>query len=482
MKRLLSYLLAFCLLFSASAVSESVGGPIIEPEPEITIDRVYKTLNMNGEESLTHGWIVVDVTITNYSLHTISAKDDIAAYMLYDGMYEFSAEPVFAISEFEPLMRLSGSMVFKVPKLVLEAESYKTVAALKIDGKIIPINLDFGEKTSGISVESSFDTPEELLVTFIDCLKNADFENLLDLFAYKEKSQYLDFKMYLPVMKVIQHGSSTVFPAYKAYDALNEFCFIQAYQINTMLLSLFSERAGARGMVIQYRNGAVTGQDYFSGEEMTLDEYADRLNPERLNDLSLESIGRMPIDPESRQRENNIRDGLIYGYSDSREYVLRVSFEGETYYLGAALCRFPEGWKIDRLTCQEFSQKIGMYAGEFVKEERTGDFDFDQLIYTWENGEIISKNLLPEPEIASEDLIGTWTCDEGTLVFDGKYLKSIAHADGYEGILLYCISENYLYTFTEDGRNEGEVKFALNGDLLTLLGNEDQKLTLQREK
>lgn len=483
MKRLLSYLLALCLLFSASAVSEAVGGPIIEPEAEITIDRIYKTLNLNGEESLTHGWIVVDVTITNYSLHTISVEDDISADMVYDGMYTFSAEPVFAISEFEPLVRLSGSVVFKVPKLVLEAESYKIATALKVDGKIIPIVMDFDEKASSVSVTNGFDTPEELLVTFIDCLKNADFENLISLFAYKEKGKYLDFDLCLRKIRSVHQQSGDFYPDYEEYAPVRALSRIQPYQINTMLLSLFSERGGnGSGRIVRYKDGVVSGDDYFTGEEMTLDEYVDRLNPERLGSLSLESISRIPVDPEERIRASLLANGLVYGYSDIRDYLLRVSFEGETYYLVAALCRYPEGWKIDSLQSQTTSSIVNGGPYEFVKEEYVDDSELDQLIYTWKNGEIISENLLKEPEITAEDLIGTWTFDKGALVFEDKRVKSITNADGSEYISLYCVSENYLYLFSEEGKSEGIVRIALDGDWLTLMGEEGEKITFQREE
>ncbi|MBR3927490.1 MAG: hypothetical protein IKJ65_00655 [Clostridia bacterium] len=483
MKRILCGLLSLILLFSASAVSEAVGGPIIEPEAEITIDRVYKTLSLNGEESPTHGWIVVDVTITNYSLHTISVEDDISADLMYDGMYAFSAEPAFAISEFEPLVRLSGSVVFKVPKLVLEAESYKIAAALNVDGKIIPISMDSDEKASSVSVTNDFDTPEELLVTFIDCLKNADFENLIRLFAYKEKGKYLDFDLYLRRFKIVLQQGGNFYPDYEEYAPVKALSRIQPYQINTMLLSLFSERGGnGSGRIVRYKDGVVSGDDYFTGEEMTLGEYVDRLNPERLGSLTLESISRIPVDPEESIRASFLANGLMNGYSDIRDYILRVSFEGETYYLGAALCRYPEGWKIDSLGSQITYSIVNGDLGEFVKEEYVDDSGLDQLIYTWKNGEIISENLLKEPEITAEDLIGAWTYNGETAVFEDKRVKDMTNADGSEKTFLYCVSENYLYLFSEEGKSEGKVRIALDGDWLTLMGEEGEKITVCREK
>ena len=478
MKRILSGLLSLCLLFSLFASAESIDGPIQEPSPEITVDRVYKTLSFGGEESLTHGWIVADVTVTNYSLHTLSVKDDFKGTLIYNGLYGFAAEPVFAVSEFEPLVRLSGSMVFKVPKLVLEAEGNEINAALEVDGMIIPLVMDSSDKKAEISLSESFSTPEELLVCFADSLKNADLETLISLFAYKEKGKYLDFDRYLSLKRMIEYGS-TVFPDYEAYDAINALNLLPTSQINMMLLSLFAERGViGTGILISYKDGVVTGDYYLNGEEMTLDEYVNRLNPERLGSLTLESICRVPIDPNGMQHKSNMKNSLTYGFSDMREYVLCVSFEGEIFYLGARLCRYPEGWKIDSLA----SRIVNSISGEFVKEDRVDDAEFDQLICTWENGEVISGNLLKEPEITAEDLIGTWTCDEGKMMFDDKYVKSISQADGSEDVLLYCISEDCLYLFDENMRDYVKVQITLIGDLLTLIYDEDTQLRLHREE
>lgn len=482
MKRILSGLLSLCLLFSLFASAESIDGPIQEPSPEITVDRVYKTLSFGGEESLTHGWIVADVTVTNYSLHTLSVKDDFKGTLIYNGLYGFAAERVFAVSEFEPLVRLSGSMVFKVPKLVLEAEENEINAALEVDDMIIPLVMDSSDKKAAISLSESFSTPEELLVCFADSLKNADFETLISLFAYKEKGKYLDFDLYLRKIKIVSQHAGDFYPDYEEYAPVKALYRIPPSQITTMLLSLFSERVNGGGIVVRYKDGVVTGEDYFTGEKMTLDEYVDRLNPERLGSLSLESIGLIPVDPEKRIRVSLLANGLIYGYSDIRDYILRVSFEGETYYLGAALCRYPEGWKIDSLQSQTTNSIVNGGPGEFVKEEYVDTSEFDQLIFTWKNGEIISENLLKEPEITAEDLIGTWTCDEGKMMFDDKYVKSISQADGSEDVLLYCVSEDCLYLFDENMRDYVKVQITLIGDLLTLIYDEDTQLRLHREE
>ena len=471
MNRFLSCLLALCLLFSAAAQAEVIK----EPEPEITIDRVYRTLSLDGEKSLTHGWIVAEVTITNYSLHTISVKDDLSGTLVYDGLYQFTAEPVFAVSEFEPLVRLSGQMVFEVPKLVLEAKADRMDVTLSIDGKTMPVEMNSDRKTMDASASVSFDTPEELLVAFIDCLKNADFENLLTLFSHKEKARHLHFDRYLSIMRTIQI-SGTVFPDYEAYDALNALNQLSTYQINTMIYSLFSEiESNGTTFAVKYNNDTVTGMMVFTGEEMTAQEYIDRMNPEHLSSLTLESIGRMPIDPESRQRKNNMRNSLIYDYSDIREYILRVSFDGETYYLGATLCRFPEGWKIDSLMCQTFYQNNNIGRGEFAKEERVDDFDFDQLIYTWEKGEVISENLLKEPE----DLTGTWIFDIGLMVIDEDTIKLISNEDSEEAQYVFRISEENLYLFESDLRDSHVCRITLSGDMLTLYAG-DESLSFQR--
>ena len=115
-------------------------------------------------------------------------------------------------------------------------------------------------------------------------------------------------------------------------------------------------------------------------------------------------------------------------------------------------------------------------------EEYVDDFELDQLIYTWKNGEIISENLLKEPEITAEDLFGAWTYNEGTLVFEDKRVKRITNADGSEYISLYFVSEKYLYLFSEEGKSEEKIQFAIDGDWLTLMGEEGEKITFQREE
>lgn len=301
MKRIVSYSLILCLLFSLFAQSESTGSPVKEPKPEITINRVYKTLNMNGEESLTHGWIAADVTITNYSLHTLSIKDDLSGTLVYDGLYEFSAEPVFAISEFEPLVRLSGSMIFKVPKLILEAESSKIMAALELDGESIPLAMDFQEKTKTVSAANSFDAPEDLLVYFVDCLKNADFESAIHAFAHEEKAEHFDFDWYVKTDRMLSPTMSSFYPDFEAYKPLTEIGYLPTSQINTMVLSLLAEFDVNRNVLMQYRNGMLKGMDIWTDEQITIDEYKERMNPARFESLALEEIYRVPVEPHSKE-------------------------------------------------------------------------------------------------------------------------------------------------------------------------------------
>ena len=482
MKRLFSCLLIMYILFSAFVQAESIGGTVIEPKPEITIDRVYKTLRMNGEESLTHGWIAADVTITNYSLHTLSVKDDLSGTLVYDGLYEFFAEPVFAISEFEPLVRLSGSMIFKVPKLILEAESSKIMAALELDGESIPLAMDFQEKTKTVSAANSFDAPEDLLVYFIDCLKNADFESAIHAFAHEEKAEHFDFDWYVKTDRMLSPTMSSFYPDFEAYKPLAEIGYLPTSQINTMVLSLLAEFDVNRNVLMQYRNGMLKGMDIWTDEQITIDEYKERMNPARFESLSLEKIYRAPVEPTGRAYISTIRRSLVYGYSDIREYVLLVSFEGKQYLFGITLSLYPEGWKIWSLSGNEFNQVVNAPTGGFIRADEADELDLSEMILTWKNGNAIEENLLKDPAYVKEDLIGTWTFDEGTITFGEEYGTVIAYADeNNEMGFVYCISDDYLYMFEENGDLLQEYQISVKDGWLTMTYDEGESVTFRRE-
>lgn len=484
MKRIFSFLLTLGLLLSAIASAESIGNPIAEPKPEIKIDRVYKTLTFNGEESLTHGWIVADVTVTNFSLHTLSVKDDFSGTLLYDGLYEFAAEPMFAVSEFESLVRLSGSMVFRVPKLVLETESDKLMAMLNIDGEIIPLSLDFSENTKTVSAPNSFDTPEDLLIYFIDCLKAADFNGVINAFGSKEKAEHFSFEWYVKTYKHLLSTSGTFYPDYEAYNPLIQMGNLPTSQLNTMVLSLFAEYVPSNNMLMQYRNDMLTGKDIWEGEEITIDEYKERMNPSQLESLSLKKIYRVPIDPTGRKYTTVIRNSFVYGYRESRNYILSVFFEGEEYLLSATLCRFPEGWKILQLGNNDFNQVVNAPTGAFIKAENARSMDLSEMILTWKNGKVIEENLLKESGISMEDLIGTWISDEGAITFGDNGGKVISYTDNGEYSFVYRISDDYLYMLLANG-NTGNINvcsITLKDDWLTMMSDQDEHLTLQKEK
>ncbi len=482
MKRIFSCLLILCTLFSVFAQAESTGGPVKEPQPEITIDRVYKTLNLNGEESLTHGWIVADVTITNYSLHTLSVKDDLSGTLVYDGLYEFSAEPAFAISEFEPLVRLSGSMVFKVPKLVMEAESSKLMAALELDGESIPLVMDFQEKTKAVSAANSFDTPEDLLVYFVDCLKSADFESTIQAFAHQEKAKYFDFDWYVKSDRMLSPTMSEFYPAFEAYKPLAEIGYLPTSQINTMVLSLLAEYVPGRNILMQYKKDMLNGMDIWTDEQITIDEYKERMNPARFESLALEEIYRVPVEPTGRAYISTIRRGPVYGYSDLREYILLVSFEGEQYLIGITLSLYPEGWKIWSLSGNKFNHVVNVPTGGFIRADEADELDLSEMILTWKNGNVIKENLLKDPAYVKEDLIGMWTFDEGAIIFGEKSAKIISYADeNNEMGFVYCISDDYLYLLTESGDLFQEYQITVKDGWLTMTFEEDNSVTFRRE-
>ncbi len=482
MKRLFSCLLIMCILFSAFVQAESIGGPVIEPRPEITVDRVYKTLSLNGEESLTHGWIAADVTITNYSLHTLSIKDDLSGTLVYDGLYEFSAEPVFAISEFEPLVRLSGSMIFKVPKLILEAESSKIMAALELDGESIPLAMDFQEKTKTVSAANSFDAPEDLLVYFVDCLKNADFESAINAFAHQEKAKYFDFEWSLKTYRNLTTNMNEFYPDFEAYKPLTEMGYLPTSQINTMVLFLLTEHPRGAYMLMQYKNDMLNGIDIWTDEQITIDEYKQRMNPARFESLSLEEIYRAPVDRTLRSYLSTIRRSLAYGFIDSREYILLVSFEGEQYLLGATLCLFPEGWKIWSLSANEFNHVVNAPTGGFIRADEADELNLSEMTLTWENGNVIEENLLKDPAYVKEDLIGTWTFDEGAIIFGEECAKIISYADkNNELSFAYCISDDYLYLLTENGDLFQSYQITVKDGWLTMTFEENNSVTFRKE-
>lgn len=467
MKRLIAWILLVSFVLMPSALAREG-----QPKAEISVDGVYRTTVYHGEESLTHGWIVAEVTLTNYALHPISVERDLSATLVYDGLYTFEAEAVFAVDVFEPLVSLQGEMVFRVPHLVLQADCISVT--LTLDGETQQLDLAVaGGRASG-AVKGGMDTPEEAIAYFISCLREADFEQLTEAFGCREKMQHLDFDWYIRCYRMLQFPNSVLFPENAAYTALNAANTLPTSMINMLVCSLLCRVDGtsAGSCLIRYKDGMLQGEALFENEAVSLQEYRQRMDPARLQGLTLEKIYRLPVDPEGRQRISQMKTSLIYGYTDYQEYIACVSFEGEAYVLPVVLCRYADGWRVDRLMNTQINGSNGM----FIRAE-DADADFSQWILTYENGACRTENLLAEAAYDRRDMIGAWKNAGGTLIFDEKFVT----APGYEETYRWAVSGEHLYLFENEGSGSLVVRFTLTEDALTLHGESvDERLAKEQ--
>ena len=190
MKKLLICLLALLLAaFPALAMYAATAGLQVDVTGMELLDEYQ------GQTDLTHVYLAVYTSLTNWNPRTVRLADALGAELTYEGIYTFAAELDFPVEELEQLARIDGALVFRIPTLVADAAPEGLTMTLTVEGEAVPqsVTLEGYRPAYGGSLEDpGYDSPKEAVTAYLEALKNGDARGMLSTFAIETYVSEMD--------------------------------------------------------------------------------------------------------------------------------------------------------------------------------------------------------------------------------------------------------------------------------------------------
>ena len=195
MKKLLICLLALMLAaFPALAMDVATAGLQVDVTGMELLDEYQ------GQTDLTHVYLAVYASLTNWHTQTVRLADALGAELTYAGIYTFAAELDFPVEELEQLARIDGALVFRIPTLVAEAAPEGLAMTLTVEGEAVrqSVALEGYHPIYEGSLEGpGYDSPEEAVTAYLEAMKNGDARGMLSTFAIETYVAEMDAQAYL---------------------------------------------------------------------------------------------------------------------------------------------------------------------------------------------------------------------------------------------------------------------------------------------
>ena len=199
MKKLLICLLALMLAaVPALAMDVATAGLQVDVTGMEILDEYQ------GQTDLTHVYLAVYASLTNWNPRTVRLADALGAELTYEGIYTFAAELDFPVEELEQLARIDGALVFRIPTLVAEAAPEGLAMTLTVEGEAVPqsVALEGYRSAYGGSLEGpGYDSPEEAVTAYLEAMKDGDARGMLSTFAIETYVAEMDAQAYLERLK-----------------------------------------------------------------------------------------------------------------------------------------------------------------------------------------------------------------------------------------------------------------------------------------
>ena len=190
MKKLLICLLALMLAaFPALAMDVATAGLQVDVTGMELLDEYQ------GQTDLTHVYLAVYASLTNWHTQTVRLADALGAELTYAGIYTFAAELDFPVEELEQLARIDGALVFRIPTLVAEAAPEGLAMTLTVEGEAVrqSVALEGYHPIYEGSLEGpGYDSPEEAVTAYLEAMKNGDARGMLSTFAIETYVSEMD--------------------------------------------------------------------------------------------------------------------------------------------------------------------------------------------------------------------------------------------------------------------------------------------------
>ena len=356
MKKLLICLLALMLAaFPALAMDVATAGLQVDVTGMELLDEYQ------GQTDLTHVYLAVYTSLTNWHTQTVRLADALGAELTYAGIYTFAAELDFPVEELEQLARIDGALVFRIPTLVAEAAPEGLAMTLTVEGEAVPqsVALEGYHPIYEGSLEGpGYDSPEEAVTAYLEAMKNGDARGMLSTFAIETYVAEMDAQAYLERLGVFSPTNVSL-PLGGDYQrqAAVAMRYGQLAESLAYQWTLYSWPEGYEEFdgtpVILREDGAV--EAFLAG--LAENDAAARwqgmevvgfVEPVELSDMYLN---------ESNQR-NIARQAASYGYDELVTVAVKLDIGGEEWYQCMDVARYGGKWYN-----LSFSGNIGLLLG-----------------------------------------------------------------------------------------------------------------------
>ena len=342
MKKLLICLLALLLAaFPALAMYAATAGLQVDVTGMELLDEYQ------GQTDLTHVYLAVYTSLTNWNPRTVRLADALGAELTYEGIYTFAAELDFPVEELEQLARIDGALVFRIPTLVAEAAPEGLAMTLTVEGEAVrqSVALEGYHPIYEGSLEGpGYDSPEEAVTAYLEAMKDGDARGMLSTFAIETYVSEMDAQAYLERLRSFSptNVSLPLGGDYQRQVAVavryGELANRLAYQ---WILYSWPDGYGEFGGVVVrlLEDGAV--EAFLAGlaendaaalwQGMEVVEFVE---PVELSDMYL----------DERNQQNIARQAAIYGCDEIVSVVAKLDIGGEEWYQCMDVARYGGKW------------------------------------------------------------------------------------------------------------------------------------------
>ena len=343
MKKLLICLLALLLAaIPALAMYAATAGLQVDVTGMELLDEYQ------GQTDLTHVYLAVYASLTNWHTQTVRLADALGAELTYAGIYTFAAELDFPVEELEQLARIDGALVFRIPTLVAEAAPEGLAMTLTVEGEAVPqsVALEGYRSAYGDSLEGpGYDSPEEAVTAYLEALKKGDARGMLATFAIETYVSEMDAQAFLERLGALHPSDGMYLPLGGEYQRqvavaarYGQLAESLAYQ--WMLYSWpegYKEFDGAA--VILSGDGAV---EAFLADMAKNDAAARWQEMEVVGFVEPAELSDVYLDESNQQ--NIARQAASYGCDELVSVVAKLDIGGEEWYQCMAVARYGEKW------------------------------------------------------------------------------------------------------------------------------------------
>ena len=355
MKKLLICLLALMLAaFPALAMDVATAGLQVDVTGMELLDEYQ------GQTDLTHVYLAVYASLTNWHTQTVRLADALGAELTYAGIYTYAAELDFPVEELEQLARIDGALVFRIPTLVAEAAPEGLAMTLTVEGEAVPqsVALEGYHPIYEGSLEGpGYDSPEEAVTAYLEAMKNGDARGMLSTFAIETYVAEMDAQAYLERLGVFQ-------PSYEIRMPLGG-----DYQRQVAVAARYGQLADSlayQWMLFSWPEG----YEAFGDESIAFQEDGDAeafLTGLAENDAAarwqeMEVVGFVEPELMSTQysdgAESRARQAASHGCDEIVSVVAKLDIGGEEWYQCMDVARYGGKWYN-----LSFSGNIGLLLG-----------------------------------------------------------------------------------------------------------------------